>query len=403
MSQRVRVLYSFPNKLGGSRICYTAWQQINGLAAAGADVLAFPASSCRPLPSAVAMQPTLARGKLRIPFRLLGKRRARFVHDYIVARRIEKLAGQIDIIHTWPSGARQTLMAAARLGIPTVLERCNSHTRHAFEVVDKECRRLGICLPPDYEGAGEDALGLEEEEFGLADRLLCPSPFVVRTFLDKGFPEERLARHMYGFDDSKYFPAADYQPNKAKGLRMLFVGVCSVRKGLHFALEAWLRSSAHRNGTFTIVGEFLPDYAKKLAPMLSHPSVRALGHRKDVPELMRNNEVLVLPSIEEGSPLVCSEAIASGCVPLVSDICTDPCRHMLNALVHNVGDVEALAQHITLMDEDRELLQALRAAGLNQRSRLTWQAAGLRLLEVYRETISMHSQNRENHSMAICG
>ena len=36
---RVRVLYSFPHKLGAERICYTAWQQVNGLAAAGADVL----------------------------------------------------------------------------------------------------------------------------------------------------------------------------------------------------------------------------------------------------------------------------------------------------------------------------------------------------------------------------
>lgn len=38
MSQgNIRVLYSFPHKLGADRICYTAWQQINGLAGAGPD------------------------------------------------------------------------------------------------------------------------------------------------------------------------------------------------------------------------------------------------------------------------------------------------------------------------------------------------------------------------------
>ena len=36
----IRVLYSFPHKIGAGRICYTAWQQVAGLAAAGADVLA---------------------------------------------------------------------------------------------------------------------------------------------------------------------------------------------------------------------------------------------------------------------------------------------------------------------------------------------------------------------------
>ena len=39
--------------------------------------------------------------------------RAVALHDRIVARRIEKLAGQIDIIHTWPLGALETLKTAA--------------------------------------------------------------------------------------------------------------------------------------------------------------------------------------------------------------------------------------------------------------------------------------------------
>ena len=82
---------------------------------------------------------------------------------------------------------------------------------------------------------------------------------------------------------------------------MLFVGVAAVRKGLHYALEAWLRSPASDDGRFLIAGEFLPEYAQRLSTMLAHPSVHALGHRNDVPELMRTSDVLVLPSIEEGS------------------------------------------------------------------------------------------------------
>ncbi len=46
---------------------------------------------------------------------------------------------------------------------------------------------------------------------------------------------------------------------------MIFVGVCAVRKGLHYALEAWLRSPASKDGTFLIAGGFLPDYQEKLA------------------------------------------------------------------------------------------------------------------------------------------
>ncbi|MGB7435695.1 MAG: hypothetical protein WBW49_09755, partial [Candidatus Acidiferrum sp.] len=93
------------------------------------------------------------------------------MHDWIVARRIEKLADKIDIIHAWPTGALETLRTAARLGIPTVLERCNAHTRFAMEVVQKECDRLGVTLPPDHEHAyNEEKLQREEEEYALATR-----------------------------------------------------------------------------------------------------------------------------------------------------------------------------------------------------------------------------------------
>jgi glycosyltransferase involved in cell wall biosynthesis len=124
--------------------------------------------------------------------------------------------------------------------------------------------------------------------------------------------------------------------------------------------------------------------------MLQHPSIRVLGHRNDVPELMRKSDILVLPSIEEGSALVTSEARGSGCVLIISEAAGAICRHMENALVHKVGDVSALTQHITLLHEDRAALERLRAASLATVSELTWTAAGRILLDVYRETIAAH-------------
>lgn len=384
----IRVLYSFPHKLGAERICYSAWQQVNGLAKAGAEVLVFPGVLHRAVPQSVKVRPTLAWGNFRIPYRLLGRIRACALHDHVVSKRIEKLAGQIDIIHTWPLGALRTLMTAARLGIPTVLERPNAHTRFAYEVVHKECDRLGVMLPPDHEHFyNEEILAKEEEEYRLAYRLLCPSDFVVKTFQDEGFQSEKLLKHFYGFDEGVYYPV-EPQRNPKRGLTMLFVGVCAVRKGVHYALESWLESPAHREGTFLIAGEFLPDYAEKLAPMLAHPSVKVLGHRNDVPELMRRSDILVLPSIEEGFGLVCTEAMGSGCVPVVSDACTDICRHMENALIHRVGDTASLTEHITLMHNDRFLLQKLRTAGLNRAPEITWDAAGRKLVELYRDTVA---------------
>ena len=168
---------------------------------------------------------------------------------------------------------------------------------------------------------------------------------------------------------------------------MLFCGGCAPRKGLHYALEAWLKSKAHSDGIFLVAGGFIAGYAEKLGPMLSHPSVKLLGHRTDVPELMRQADVLVLPSIEEGSALVTSEARGSGCVLLVSEASGAVCEHMKNALVHQVGDVPALSDHINRLSENRAFLAQLRQASLETVSELTWRFAGQRLEQVYRNAL----------------
>jgi glycosyltransferase involved in cell wall biosynthesis len=398
---RIRSVYSFPLRLGADRICYTAWQQLNGLAAAGADLSVYAASVGRPVPPEVRVSQTLAIGSMRVPYRLVGTMRAMALHDRFVAQRIEKNAGSIDIIHAWSLGSTKTLETAARLGIPTVLERPNANTRFAMQVVQQECERMGITLPPDHEHAyNSEKLRIEEKEYDLAYRLLCPTEFVVKTFLDKGYAREKLIRHFYGFDEKVYRPS-DSPREQRRGLRMLFVGVCAVRKGVHYALEAWLRSPASQDGEFLIAGEFLPSYAEKLKNLLSHPSVRVLGHRTDVPELMRSSDMLVLPSIEEGFGLVITEAMGSGCVPLASEACTELCRHMETGLMHAVGDMDALTRHITMLHEDRGLLERLRAAGLRMAPEITWTAAGVRLLEAYRETIAAHAKERHRGKAAV--
>jgi glycosyltransferase involved in cell wall biosynthesis len=386
--KQIRVLYSFPHRIGASRICTTAWHQVAGAALAGADVIAMPASIVRPLPATVRAVPTLAAGRWRLPFRAIGDRRAFWLHDYIVSRRLEALGRSVDIVHAWPMGALRTLEVAARLGIPTVLERPNAHTRYAYEVVRAECQRIGVALPRGHEHAFNDAvLAREEREYAKATALLCPSDFVARTFRERGFSDAVLMRHQYGFDADLYRPPPGARTARP-GLEMLFVGGCAPRKGLHFALDAWLASPACALGRFRIAGAFVPGYAEHLAAMLSHPSVEVLGHRGDVADLMRASDMLVLPSIEEGSALVTSEARGSGCVILVSDAAGAICRHLHEGLVHRAGDVAELQAHITLMHEDRKLLERLRENSLRGRDEITWDAAGRRLLAVYHQTIA---------------
>ena len=105
----MKILYSFPHKIGASRICYTAWEQVRSLASANAEVTVFPGVLSRALPANVEVHPTLALGKLRIPYKLLGRMGACVLHDRIVSRRLEEMVGRVDIVHCWPLGSLRNL------------------------------------------------------------------------------------------------------------------------------------------------------------------------------------------------------------------------------------------------------------------------------------------------------
>jgi glycosyltransferase involved in cell wall biosynthesis len=389
----LRVLYSFPNKIGAGRICDTAWHQVDGLDRAGAAVTCVVGAIARGLPPRVPVVQTLSRGRWRIPYRAIGVRRACALHDHLTARYLRRHPRDFDVVHCWPLGAQRTLAVAEEIGVPTFLERPNVFTPYAMKVVADESARLGVALPRGSEHAEDErVIRRELSEYDLADRILCPSEFVVRTFLDGGYPREKLVRTTRGFDPARFHPTLG--PTAARPFTALFVGYAAVRKGLHLALEAWLASAASAHGRFIVAGGVLPAYAEVLSEMLAHPSVEVLGHREDVPALMRTSDVMILPSLEEGFGRVCIEAMASGSVPLVSEACTDECRHGVNALVHPVGDVTALSEHITAVFDDDLLLGRLQREGLASAKGLTWEHAAVRLMAAYR---SGPSEANANH------
>jgi glycosyltransferase involved in cell wall biosynthesis len=388
--QGLRVLYSFPFRIGAGQICHTAWQQVAGLDRAGVAVTLATGSVAKPLPSGVSVITTLSRGPLRIPFRLFGSRRMCRLHDWMVARMLPGLNGKIDLIHGWPLGSLMTIRAANKLGIPFVLERPNAHTRFAFEVVAQECKRLGFRLPPNHEHAyNAETLEREEAEYDEASALLCPSEFVAQSFLDKGFHESKLVRHRYGYDEARFYPSGEAGAPPDRGLTMMYAGACAPRKGLHHALRAWLDSGAAEKGRFIVCGSFVKGYRELLGEMLAHPSVEVLGHRNDLGVLMRQSDIFVLSSMEEGSALVTYEARASGCVLLVSDAAGARCRHMENALVHPSGDVDALTRHIQMLDRDRQMLERLKKSSREGLESLTWNAAVRALEAAYTKAISL--------------
>jgi glycosyltransferase involved in cell wall biosynthesis len=383
-----RVLYSFPYRIGAQRICATAGHQVAGTAESGIRMTVLTGSIGRELPTSVTTKTTLAAGRFRVPIRILGHKIICDAHDWITSRWLERHASQIDVVHGWPMASLRTIKIANDKGIPFVLERPNAHTEFAYQQTAEECSELEITMPNGHDHAyDEECLRREGSEYRSADYLLCPSDFVLSSFLDKGFHAKKLIRHQYGYDRQK-FCCGNQAPEHDRGLIMLYVGVCEPRKGLHYALQAWHNSGAQKRGKFLICGDFLPSYLAKLQVLLNHPSIEVLGFREDIPSLMKQSDLFVLSSVEEGSALVTFEAKAAGCVLLVSEATGAMCEHLIDSMVHRSRDHNALSDHIRTLDHDRQLLQKLRSNSIVSSESLSWNDAGERLASIYRRICS---------------
>lgn len=382
----LRVLYSFPDTVGKPGIGTTALHQVASLARAGAEITLVCTTLQQALPPQVRVIETLRLAGRRVPHRVFGSpERAAAYHDRRAARVLRD--ERFDVVHTWPGAATSTALAARRLGVLASREVPNTHTADAMEQAAEEAARCGVEAPPGTSHAFDAArLRAEEREFALADVLMVPSDHVRGTFLARGVSASRLERHQYGYDPARFSPAAD-RGRDGRPFTAVFVGTVEPRKGLHYALEAWSRG-APEGGVLRIAGRFQPAYGERLGPLLDQPTVEVLDFVDDIPALLRGSDVLLLPSVEEGSALVTYEAQGSGCLPLVSSasgaMLPPEARERLE---HPTRAVDVLTDQLAEVGRDPGLLAWLREQVLDHAPSLTWDAAARRMLVVWAQRI----------------
>jgi glycosyltransferase involved in cell wall biosynthesis len=118
--------------------------------------------------------------------------------------------------------------------------------------------------------------------------------------------------------------------------------------------------------------------------------VHFLGFRSDASALMGSLDVLVVPSLTEGSPLVTLEAMAAG-VPVVASAVggiPDQVRHDKEGLLVPPGDTGAIGEAIVALLRDPARARSLGEAGRRRATSEFSHAAMVRRIEdVYREVL----------------
>ncbi len=116
------------------------------------------------------------------------------------------------------------------------------------------------------------------------------------------------------------------------------------------------------NAEFAIAGEVEPANpsgipSETIERWRQEGDVVLLGHRDDMPELLRNTDVAVLPSYHEGVPRFLLEAASTGLPLVATDIagCKTVVQEGENGFIVPLQDTDALTTALVRLAEDKEL------------------------------------------------
>jgi glycosyltransferase involved in cell wall biosynthesis len=163
-------------------------------------------------------------------------------------------------------------------------------------------------------------------------------------------------------------------------------------KGVGTFVEAARRlSSLGVDARFVLAGE--PDEGnptavplKTLRQWIAEGIVEWWGHQDDMPAVLSQTSVVVLPTRREGLPKALLEAGAVGRAVVATDVpgCREVVRHEINGLLVPPDDPDALASAIRRLLEDPELRREFGAEGRRiVEAEFTQEIVAARTLELY--------------------
>ncbi|AMO24164.1 glycosyltransferase family 4 protein [Ramlibacter tataouinensis] len=233
------------------------------------------------------------------------------------------------------------------------------------------CRALGIpvvvhlhaMMERYYHTLASPLRALTRWMFSLADSVVVIGPVTRRFVLEElGVPAKRVDIVINGVPGPAQAP-----PRRLPGTprRVLFVGSLCERKGVSGLLKALKKAGLQPSeAEVTLAGNGDVELYREQAHQLGLDAlVKFPGwcDQDKVSELLRQADLLVLPSIDEVLPLVILEALSNG-VPVL----TTPVGEMPSLLTHGQdvhfvppGDVDALAAALREVLFDPGLLDTL--------------------------------------------
>lgn len=207
--------------------------------------------------------------------------------------------------------------------------------------------------------------------FRRADIVTVPGESMRREMLENGFDAEKV-KVMPHSTDIERFPVSNIE----KKYRCIYVGDLSGHKQVDIIIKSFAKVlQNHPQERLCVVGdgperEKLEVLAKKLSIT---DKVEFTGYVNDVQSYLAAAKMIIIASENEGFPSAMVEGMCSGLVPVSTPVgaIPDVISDGENGLLFANGNIEALAECIERLIDDRELYERLRKRVIEQRLRFS--------------------------------
>jgi glycosyltransferase involved in cell wall biosynthesis len=332
--------------------------------------------------ASILIKEILFRGWQKLP----GFLKSIYNPQYFISDLFDKSASycleDADLFVGWSSYSLHTLRKAKKMGMVAVIDHGSSHIKYQDKILKEEYEKFGVKV----ELAHPKIIEKEMKEYEEADYVAIPSMFVKRTFLEYGFPENKLIHVPYGVELSQFKQI----PKSDNIFRVIFVSGMSLRKGVHYLLQAFSELNLPNSELLLIgsINDEIKPFFKKYEDRF-----KWLGHipQNELYKYYSQGSVFVLNSIEDGFGMVIIQAMACG-LPVIATTNTggeDIIRDGKDGFVIPIRDVEKLKEKLLYLYENPEICKQMgQSAKARASSGFTWDDYGEKIIKEYEKILA---------------
>ena len=279
----------------------------------------------------------------------------------------------VDFAYLWPGISLSTYQSIKKRGHQIIFEGVNSPAGNIKQILDVEYDSLNL---PAAHGIGQQQIDEELARIALSDYVYSCNPTMRANFEDIGVPKSNIINTSYGLSASAILSDDHLKlQNRSQPATFLFVGSIGVRKGAHLLLDYWVKS--HLNAKLILVGT-IEDALKPLVNQyLGDASIVHIPFTSDLVSLYKNADVFILPSLEEGSPLVTYLALGAGLPVIASPMGSgNIIADGVDGFVIEPHDENKWIDSMRLLSEDAALRQKLSQQSKQKAFNYTWDVVG---------------------------